>query len=96
MLNELEPQELAMWRAARETIPLDDGWQQADTIAGAFKNEMAQYFAIKAGKSRVPKDWLHKRGDYIPRIRSKKRQRIEVNQAAIDITHAIIESQFLG
>jgi len=96
MLAELEPWELARWRAAYETVPLDDGWKQADTIAGAIQDNFAQYFAGKAGKSRVPKDWLHKIGSFIPKIRRKKRERLEVNQASIDMTQAIIESQFLG
>lgn len=96
MLLSLTPAEFAEMLAARETVPLDDGWKQTDTIAGAIHDEMAQFFAMKAGKPRVPKDWLHKRGDYIPRLRQKKPQKIAVNQASIDMTQAIIESQFLG
>ncbi len=96
MLDELEPWELARWRAARETIPLDDGWRQTDTICGAIQNEFAQHFAIKAGKKTIPKSWLYKLGSYIPKIRSKKRDKPKVNQASIDITQALIESQFLG
>jgi hypothetical protein len=96
MLLALTPEEFAGMLAARETLPLDDGWRQTDTICGAIQNEFAQHFAMKAGKSRVPKDWLHKLGSYIPRLLRKKPKKVEVNQASIDVTQAIIESHFLG
>lgn len=83
-------------RAAREVVPLDDGWKQAGTIAATFHNEMERYCAGKAGKSRVDESRLHGPDKYIPQIRLKQRQRIEVNQSSIDITQRIIESQFLG
>lgn len=94
MLNELEPWELVRWRAARETLPLDDGWKQAGTISATFHNEMERYCAGKAGKSRVDDSRLHGPEKYIPRIRRKAREKIAVNQASIDITQRIIESHF--
>ncbi len=96
MLAELEPREIVYWRAARETIPLDDGWKQADTIAGAIHDEFASYFAHKAGKKEIPKSWLHKVGSYIPKLRLRKRERVTVDQASIDLTQSILESHFLG
>ncbi len=96
MLAELEPWEIAHWKAARETIPLDDGWKQAGTIAATFHNEVERYCAGKAGKKKVDDSRLHDPEKYIPRVRLKKPKRIEVNQASIDLTQKILESQFLG
>lgn len=96
MLAQLDPREYAEILASREVIPLDDGWRQADTIAGAFHDECEFDRAAAAGKSRIDKSRLHKPGNYIPRIRPKKRSsRPIVNQTSIDVTQSIIESQFL-
>ncbi len=96
MLGALLPEEYAEIVAAMEAVPLDDGWRIGDTVAGALHDEMAVYWATKAGKRQIPKDQLHKRGDYIPRLRLKKRRSIKVDQFSIDETQRIIESQFLG
>lgn len=90
MLACLSPAELVEIRAAYETIPLDDGWKQAGTIAAEIHNQLEVYFAMKAGKSRVDESRLFSPEDYIPRIKAHQHMRPVVNQASIDATQAIL------
>jgi len=92
MLEALTPPEIAWARAAYETVPLSSGWKQADTIAGAIHNEMEVFMTAKAGKRRVDKSRMHKPGEYIPKLRPKKRT--AYNLASIDNYHAIIQAQY--
>jgi hypothetical protein len=95
MLADLEPPELVEARAAFRVIPLDDGWQQAGTIAATIHNEMEKFFAMKAGKRRIDERDLRKPDDYIPKIRRKKRG-IKVNQASIDAYQQMIQQQYVN
>jgi len=95
MLDELTPAQIVEWRAAKETLPLDDGWRQAGTVAAEVNNTMARYVAGKAGKSRVDKRSLRSPDEYIPKIRGKKRGSVRVNQASIDVYHAMIRQQYV-
>lgn len=95
MLADYDPEEWAEIEAAYETATLDDGWRQADTIAGAIHDEAEINRQVKAGRRSLDKTRMHKRGQYIPRVRLKKTS-VKVNQSSIDITQRIIESQFLA
>lgn len=92
MLEAMGPYHIIRARAAYETIPLDDGWQQADTISRAINFEMARYITAKAGKSRVDPSHLPKPGDYIPQIRLKEKP--VVNNASIDYFQRMLEAQY--
>lgn len=94
MLSQLEPWELVEMWAAKEAVPLDDGWRQAGTIAAAVHNEFERYCAGKAGKTEVDEDRLHNPTHYIPRLRFKKPPKIKVNQRSIDLTQSLIASHY--
>lgn len=93
MLAALGPRDIVRARAAYETIPLDDGWKEADTISRAFELEMAKYMTAKAGKTRLNTSSLSKPGDYIPRVKVKRKPVI-VNNASIDYYHLMIQRQY--
>ncbi len=78
-----------MARVAKETVPLEDGWLQAGTVAAEQYNSMLRYCAAKTGKTLAEKDFA-KPKDYVPRIKPAKKFRL--NQSSIDITHSIIAS----
>lgn len=92
MLLSMDAEDIVWARAAYETVPLDDGWKQADTVAGAMHNEFERYMTAKAGKMRVDPSRLHKLGDYIPKLRPKKQ--VTVNQGSIDYLQRMIEAQY--
>lgn len=94
MLAHLSPEELAEARAAKEVVPLDDGWKQAGTIAATVHNELTKYMFAKAGKARVDKSEWFSADDYIPKIREPRKSAIRVNQASIDMTESIIANHF--
>jgi hypothetical protein len=95
VLDELEPWELVEWKAAREILPLDDGWKQAGTIAADAHNDFEHWLAIKAGRSTIAKSRWRKPEDYIPRREPEKLEAIEIDQASIDAHQAAIESRYL-
>jgi len=93
----MDARQLLRWQLAYEVVPLDDGWRQADTIAGAIHNESERNLAQRAGlmglKGLPPEEW-HKPGNYIPKLKFVKQKSIQVNQASIDVFQSMIEQQY--
>lgn len=94
MLAALDPMDLVKARAAYETVPLDDGWRQAGTIAAALHNAIQLLMAAQAGEWQLDPQRLREPQDYIPKIRFKKVSEIQVNQQSIDAYQRTIEGQY--
>lgn len=92
MLRALDGCDLVRARAAYETVPLDDGWQQTDTVSRAINFEFERYTQAKAGRTTLDRSRLQKAGAYIPRVKPKKK--VIVNNASIDYYHLMIQRQY--
>lgn len=95
MLEELTPQQLVGWRAARYVVPLEDGWRQAGTIAAAAHNGLERYMAARSGRRFVDKTKLRSPDDYIPHMTDRRAKSIVVNQESIDSHQAAMERRYL-
>lgn len=94
MLDDMTPAQLVEWRAARTVVPLEDGWRQAGTIASTLHNELELYKAAKSGKRHVEASRLRQPDDYIPKLRTVRREALAVDEASIAACQAALESSY--